>query len=159
MPYAQGTEVPVSKTQIEISNLLTRAGAKEFAVALAAGKGAVQFVLNDRRVRFTVLAASPEDPVMRKQALAPRTYGTPSPERLRLVVEREDRRRWRVLLLAIKAKLEIVASGISSFDEEFLAHVVVNSGQTLYEWILTSAENRQRLLPAASAVQAEVISR
>lgn len=39
--------------------------------------------------------------------------------------EREGRRRWRCLLLAIKAKFEAVNSGISIFDTEFLANIVI----------------------------------
>ena len=39
--------------------------------------------------------------------------------------EQERRRLWRALLLNIKAKLEAVESGISVFDEEFMAHIVL----------------------------------
>ena len=36
--------------------------------------------------------------------------------------------------LAIKAKLEAVEAGISSFEEEFLAHVVLPDGSTFGAW-------------------------
>jgi hypothetical protein len=35
------------------------------------------------------------------------------------------KQRWRALLLCIKAKLEAVASNIETFEEAFLAHVVM----------------------------------
>jgi response regulator RpfG family c-di-GMP phosphodiesterase len=47
------------------------------------------------------------------------------------VNDAETRRRWRCLAMVIKAKLEVVASGISSFEEEFLAHVMLYDGRTV----------------------------
>lgn len=43
----------------------------------------------------------------------------------------EIRRRYRALLLVLKAKLEAVQSQIVTFDEEFLAHIVINGGDTV----------------------------
>jgi hypothetical protein len=37
------------------------------------------------------------------------------------------------LLLALRAKLEVVESGIATFDEEFLAHIVTPENMTVYE--------------------------
>ena len=45
----------------------------------------------------------------------------------------EVRRMWRALALVIKAKLEAVESGITTFDEEFLAHIVMPDGCTIGE--------------------------
>jgi hypothetical protein len=47
------------------------------------------------------------------------------------VWEQACRQRWRALALVIKAKLEAVESGITSFEDEFLAHVVMPDGQTV----------------------------
>lgn len=47
----------------------------------------------------------------------------------------EERRLWRCLLLAIKAKLEVVESGIESFEDAFLANIVLPGGQTVSERI------------------------
>lgn len=38
------------------------------------------------------------------------------------------------LALVIKAKLEAVAAGITSFEDEFLAHIMLPSGGTVGEW-------------------------
>jgi hypothetical protein len=43
----------------------------------------------------------------------------------------EERRRWRAMLLVIKAKLEIVATGSSSFEREFLADILLPDGSTV----------------------------
>jgi len=47
----------------------------------------------------------------------------------------ERRRRWRALLLVIKAKLEAVSSGISTLEREFLADVVLPNSKTVSEWL------------------------
>ena len=52
----------------------------------------------------------------------------------------EERRRWRALVLVIKSKLEAVASGIVTFDEEFMAHIVLPDGQTIGQAMLPQIE-------------------
>lgn len=62
------------------------------------------------------------------------------------------RQRWRALVLVIKAKLEAVASGISTLEQEFLANVVMANGQTIGQAILprlSEAVSSGRLLPPA----------
>lgn len=44
------------------------------------------------------------------------------------------KQRWRALALIIKAKLEAVESGISEFDDEFLANIMLPDGATVGEW-------------------------
>ncbi len=41
----------------------------------------------------------------------------------------------------IKAKLEAVASGVSTFEEEFLAHVVLPNGDTIGDWLAPQIAN------------------
>lgn len=48
-----------------------------------------------------------------------------------LAWEQGCRQRWRALALVIKAKLEAVESGITTFEEEFLAHIVMPDGMTV----------------------------
>lgn len=111
MPYAAKTTVPVGKTRQEIEQLLTRHGAKRFAVAVEKNSGGVTFDIQDRRVRF--------------QLVLPAT-------------EQGDRQRWRALLLCIKAKIESVESKIETFEEAFLAHVVLPDGKTVAEHAIPS---------------------
>ena len=54
------------------------------------------------------------------------------------------------MVLAIKAKLEVVESGIASFEEEFLAHIVNAAGVTVYQAI-KNASDGNRMLPPLSA--------
>lgn len=52
------------------------------------------------------------------------------------------RERWRQLHLCIKAKLESIAGDIETFDEAFLAHVVMPDGQTVGEAVIPEVANR-----------------
>ena len=58
-------------------------------------------------------------------------------ERTELQVEKElakeEKRRWRALLLVVKAKLEAVETGIATFEDEFLAYTVLPGGKTVGE--------------------------
>lgn len=54
-----------------------------------------------------------------------------SPAQVEKEYEQAVRQKWRALLLVIKAKLEAVESGITVFDDEFMAHIVMPDGNTL----------------------------
>lgn len=105
--YATGTAVPVDRTRSEIEHLLERHGATGFAYGTTNGQAMLAFEMRDRRLRFLVPMPSPNK--------------SRSDENR---VKAEIRRRYRALLLVLKAKLEAVASQIVTFDEEFLAHIV-----------------------------------
>ncbi len=49
--------------------------------------------------------------------------------------EQACRQRWRALALVIKAKLEAVSAGISVFEDEFLANIVLPDGQLVGQWL------------------------
>ncbi len=108
MSYASKTKVGVDKTRNEIETTLKRYGASSFAYASEPQRATIIFEAADRRVRFEL----PLPPDEEKYAQARRS-------------------RWRALLLCIKAKLEAVASKIETFDEAFLAHVVMPDGFTV----------------------------
>jgi hypothetical protein len=117
--FAKGTVVPIDRSKAEIERLLSRYGATSFASGWQAhtGHATIMFEARERRVRFEL--PMPETKMYR------------SLDKL----EAERRRRWRCLALVIKAKLEAVASEIVSFEEEFLAHIVVpGTNETFAEW-------------------------
>lgn len=111
MAYAEQTKVPVEQTKTEIERTLVRYGADRFAYFTESGKAVIVFEAKDRRLRFDLPLPAGEDDKVNKSR----------------------RQKWRALLLCIKAKLESVASGIESFEEAFLAHVVMHDGLTVYQ--------------------------
>jgi hypothetical protein len=65
-----------------------------------------------------------------------------TPEGAHKAWEQACRQRWRALLLVIKAKLEAVETGITSFEDEFMAHIIMPDGLTAAQhvrpWIAKS---------------------
>lgn len=55
-------------------------------------------------------------------------------ESVRAEVEQETKRRARVLLLCVKAKLEAAALGITTVENEFLGSLMLPSGRTMGDW-------------------------
>ena len=124
--FAAGTDVPPERTRMEIETFVRRQGADAFMVAGDAERHVIQFRIKRRVVRFTVVV--PPLASFKPAKLRPRESGNDARARLRAA---EDRRLWRALLLVLKAKFESVASGITSFDHEFLAHLVTGTGETV----------------------------
>ena len=54
--------------------------------------------------------------------------------------EQACRQRWRALNLVIKAKLEAVECGISVFEDEFMANIVLPGGQTVGDFMKPQIE-------------------
>lgn len=115
--FAETTAVPVMQSRGEIEKLLSRHQCRQFGTAVdyMALKARVQFNAHNRIVRFVV--------------------SVPDPKKVRDTAQ-EERRIWRALLLVIKAKLEAVESEIATFEEEFLAHIVMPNDRTVAELIL-----------------------
>lgn len=82
-----------------------------------------------RHIKFT-LPLPDKDDARFKERVQGLAYGHKkrvplTPEQSAKVYEQETRTRFRALVLCIKAKLESVESGIESFEEAFLAHIVL----------------------------------
>jgi hypothetical protein len=133
MAYAEQTSVPVSRTRAEIEELLMRKGASQFAYMMDGTKAAIGFAVQSRRVRFVVPLPDRAD---KKFFFTPARRNRRTDEEAFREWEQACRSRWRALFLAIKAKLEAVEIGITTFEEEFLAHFVCDDGQTIGEKII-----------------------
>lgn len=127
MSYAEGTTVPVHKSQMEIKQILDRYGASGWAMGEENGQAAVMFTANGRRVRFILPLPRRDDPQFSKTATGIRRDS----RGVARAYDAEVRRRWRALAFAIKAKLEAVATGIVDFETEFLGHIVLPDNSTV----------------------------
>lgn len=114
MTYAAETEVPVERSKNEIERTLKKYGATEFAYGARDNQAVVQFRAHQRVIRFTLPLS-----YVGEKTLTEKQYA------------QFVRSRWRCLFLAIKAKLETAESGISTFEEEFMAHIVMPNGRTV----------------------------
>lgn len=127
--YAQNTAVDSATSRAEIERTLARYGATSFMYGWEEGRAAIGFVVNDRQVRFVVpMPDRNERRFTHTPAKGqPRTQGAAAKE-----YDQAVRQSWRALALVVKAKLEAVAAGIVSFDEEFFAHLVLPDGQSVF---------------------------
>lgn len=127
MAFAQGTSVPIDRSKAEIEATLARYGADQFVYG-AGGPGAfVMFRAHGRVIRFVV-------PLPDRNAFLSTAAGRVRSDTAVLeAFNAEARRRWRALLLCIKAKLETVASGIASFENEFMPYTLLRNGRTVAE--------------------------
>ncbi|MFP4145886.1 MAG: hypothetical protein ACLFV3_12175 [Phycisphaeraceae bacterium] len=130
--YASGTNVSVERSQQEVKELLRRYGASKFGLMEDDDQAAVMFVASGLTVRIVVPLPSIED-----EEIALTDAGRErSPSATRTAYEKEVRRRWRALILAIKAKLEAVESGISTIEQEFMPFVVMPDGRSFADHAL-----------------------
>ncbi len=130
MTYAQGTEVPVERSRAEIERLISRYGATSFASGFTSTEAIIMFEAHGRRVKFVLPLPAIAD-FAKEKARPWRTR--PKEEQLRKHAA-EQRRLWRALALVIKAKLEAVESKVTTFESEFLAHIVdPGTGRTIGE--------------------------
>lgn len=133
--YAEDTKVPVSQSRTEIEKLLARYGADQFMYGTEVGRALVAFRMNGRHIRLLL----------------------PLPTDAGDKAEKETRRRWRSLTMIIKAKLEACAAGVSVFDDEWMAHIVLPDGQTVGQFMrpqIAEAYSKgamPKLLPGPSA--------
>jgi hypothetical protein len=131
MTYAADTSVTTSKSRQEIERTLARWKASAVMFGWDDDRAIVGFVMRTRQVRFVVRMPSPDEKQFQ--------YTNHSYPRRRTAIQQREaydqavRQRWRALNLIIKAKLEAVESGISEFDTEFLAQLVLPNGQTVGE--------------------------
>lgn len=128
--YAQDTSVSVERSRSEIEKTLARYGASAFAYGYKQNMATVQFEAENRRIRFEL---SMPDPTADEFTKGGRWGTTVHPDNAARKWEQSCRQKWRALSLAIKAKLEAVESGISAFEDEFMAHIVLPNGRTVGE--------------------------
>lgn len=127
--FASDTSVSVDSSIAEIRGLVLRYGGKAFGQAEGDSKFGVQFAMKERFVKFILPLPNRED----KKYLRDGRGTARGPEWRLAKWEQDCRSRYRALALAIKAKLEAVETGITTFEEEFYAHILLPNGQTVYD--------------------------
>lgn len=139
--YAQSTEVRSDQSRLEIERTLKRYGADAFMYFEDRGRAAIAFRAAERHIRFMLPLP---DPKSREFTHTPVKGQIRSPEAQRDAYEQAIRQRWRALALVIKAKLEAVEAGISVFEDEFMANIVLPDGKTVGEFMRPQIESAYR---------------
>lgn len=124
--YAATTSVSTESSRSEIERTLRRYHADQFLYGWQESAAVVGFRMHNRQIKF--ILAMPNRTArefthsargLRPQHVAEQAW------------EQACRQRWRALALVIKAKLEAVESGISVFEDEFMANIVLPDGQSV----------------------------
>jgi len=144
--YASNTKVSSEKSRNEIERTLQRYGASGFGFWIEDDSALVQFQIEKLKIAFKLPMPDRknEEFTMSSHERKNEEFTMSSHEndwqRKPLAAETAHRRweqscrqRWRALALVIKAKLEAIDSGISTFEEEFMAHIMLPDGVTVGE--------------------------
>lgn len=130
--FAEATKVTTQQSRAELERLLGQHGAREFSLYTSPERHIVQYRVNERVVRHVIDYPAPKN--FQKYKLV---KGAQKPhltaEQLTKAADGEWRRRWRALLLLVKAKLELVASGQTTMDREFMGDVMLPDGRLVHE--------------------------
>ncbi|MCB1061213.1 MAG: hypothetical protein KDB65_13400 [Calditrichaeota bacterium] len=133
--FAARTNVSSEQSRAEIERTLRRYGADGFSYGWDGNIALLMFKLNNRLIRFTLLLPN------REEFRYTETRGIRRAEiDVDKAWEQASRQRWRALSLVIKAKLEAVESGITTAEDEFLAHIVLPDNTTLGQWAAPQIE-------------------
>ncbi len=160
--YASRTEVPAERTRMQLDQLLEKHGATQRGLISddAHGRAGVMFTIDGRQIRLEMTIPS----VSQLLAPKPKPRGWDiwyEPKRQAWAKKQHEqlmRSRWRALLLVTKAKLEVIAEGLSSIEAEFLAGLVLPNGCTVGAQIGAQIQEAYLtgtvppLLPAASPI-------
>lgn len=115
--YAANTKVPVERSKVEIERTLKRYDIEEFFYGTSPRGDGIGFKYNGRTIKFGIPLPKRKD--FRDTGGGEADY------------KRAIRQQWRILLLALKAKLELVDAGLTTFEDEFLAQTCLQGGQTV----------------------------
>lgn len=144
MSYAADTEVSVEKSRAEIERILSKYGATRFAYMTDDMRAIIAFQAHGKFIKFQLPLPDRHAKTIthRERIIRGHSYGfvPRTPEEQNKLWEQACRSRWRALCLCVKAKLEAVACGITSFEQEFLAHFVMPGGQTFGEYAIPQIE-------------------
>lgn len=129
MSYARETSVPIGRSQEEIKRTLTKYKASGFAFGEQGDRAIVMFEMASRRIKFVL-------PIP--------IWGSAKNSKGHAITQKQvdqlARSRWRALLLAIKAKLECVETGITTLEQEFMAHIMLPNGSTVGDAMIPQIE-------------------
>lgn len=160
MTYAAGTTVSVERSHAEILKLLTKHGASSYGITSDGSSATIGFCVKGSHVRLRFPLPTHADKVGRAAPWAlrrwepsardfrpwnPATDGAPPALEARKL-EQGTRERWRLIVLTLKTKLELVALGARTIEQEFLDGLVLPNGSTVGQELVKLFEVKPALL-------------
>ena len=136
--YAEKTSVASDRSRAEIEKTLVRYGADQFMYGWQEDKALVGFHMKGRMIKFILPMP---DRSAKEFTHTPTKNQRRSDDAITAAFEQAIRQRRRALSLVIKAKLEAVETEIVTFDNEFMAHIVLPDGQTVGQFMRPQIES------------------
>lgn len=127
MSYASETTVPVSRSKQEIEEIIGRYGAQSFMIGVKGLNAMIGFEVNSRQIKMVISMP------VRESFKRDKRGNLRTDKQIETAQAQAERQRWRALVLIVKAKLEAVASGVATFEQEFLSYTVLPGGRTVHE--------------------------
>lgn len=121
--YADRTDTPIGRTKDEVERTVARYGGEQVSfVWLDRDTEAVLFLLGGYRVMLRVARLTEEEARAIPRASSREAYRT---------ADGEHRRRWRSLLLRLKARLEDIADEGMAVEEALLPYLMLPDNSTV----------------------------
>ncbi|HSU71935.1 MAG TPA: hypothetical protein VLI70_10795 [Micrococcaceae bacterium] len=138
--YVRGASITSAASRAEIREMLVAYGATGFRSGWEDGRAAIAFVAGGRQFLFALAVRDPAGPVGSgadhvRPGRPDQEYSGPARASGTRTAEETCRRHWYRFSLLVRAKLEAVASGIVTFEEEFLAYMVMPGGGTVFQYV------------------------
>jgi len=131
LTYAKGTTVSRAQSRAEIENTLERFGCEGFMSGQDGRAAVIAFKARGRQIMFRMTLPDPGD-----NAFSLTPTGKPrATSSAAAAYDQEVRRMWRAMAMSIKAKLVSVEDGIETFEQAFMAHVVMPDGLTISDHV------------------------
>lgn len=160
MSYAENTSVSVDKSRAEIEATLRRYGAAMFFSGWDDATSFIAFKMNDRHIKISMPLPSKTDKSITHKKDRYGYWVSRSEAGAAAEYEQRLRTKFRALLLTVKAKLESVESGIETFEQAFLAFVVLPDNTLVGDRVRALVDEAYRtgqmgnLLPAPGETEA-----
>lgn len=133
--YASTTTVPIERSKSELKSVIYKYGASNYQFAESDEKAMVVFAVDNRMIKFVLIF-----PPLTAFARSHGGRRARTKLQMREAHGQECKRRWRSLILSIKAKFESAESEIETFEEAFLAQILLPDKTTVSENIIPMIE-------------------
>jgi hypothetical protein len=137
--YAEGTSVDVLSSQAEVLKHLARFGIGKHAFLTDEESASVAFEWEGLSYRLTI-----NTPSLEEFLKTPTGQDRTELQAVKFRTE-EAKRRWRSLVLLVKAKTVAVEDQIATFEQEFMPYLVTSSGESLFEAMQPQIEKARTL--------------
>jgi hypothetical protein len=148
--FAENTEVPVSRTRAELEDMLGKYGATATAIFNSTNSAAVAFEMHGRRIMMKLKLPAIDSDEFQFAVYGARGRQPRTAEAAKQAWDKACRRKWRSLLLAVKAKLVAAEDQVETFEDAFMAHVVMPDGATVSDHLrprIAQADREQKMVP------------